>query len=197
MKQIFSFLKTTAMGGVLVLVPLLIMYIMVTELLDITIDIATSVTSVFPENFLGELDEHMVVAFLLLFSAAFLMGLTLRSSLLRRLGRTIEEATLGRLTIYVAIKRLSRGLLGGVDNNAFQTGLVTVSEGARQLVYIVEDHGQGLLTVFVPLSPMGLTGSIWLLDEKKVERLPMSVGQASKVVGQWGVDLQNATNLTK
>ena len=197
MKQIFGFLKTTAMGGVLVMVPLLIMYMMVTELLDITIGIATSVTSVFPADFLRDLDEHILVAFLLLFSAAFLMGLTLRSSLLRRLGRAIEEATLGRLTIYVAIKRLSRGLLGGVDGNAFQTGLVTVSEGARQLVYIVEDNGKGLLTVFVPLSPMGLTGSIWLLDEDKVERLAISVGQASKVIGQWGVDLQNSSSLTK
>ena len=197
MKQILSFLKTTATGGVLVLVPLLIMYIMMTELLDITVDIATSVTSVFPDNFLGELDEHMVVAFMLLFSAAFLMGLTLRSSLLRRLGRKIEEATLGRLTIYVAIKRLSLGLLGGVDGNAFQTGLVTVSEGVRQLAYIVEDHGEGLLTVFIPISPVGLTGSIWLLDESKVERLPISVGAASQVVGQMGVGLQNELTSTQ
>ena len=182
------------MGGVLVIVPMLIMYIMLTELLDITIEIATSVTSIFPENFLGPLDEHIVVAFALLFSTAFLMGLTLRSSLLKRLGSAIEGATIGRLQIYVAVKRLTRGLLGGVDDNAFEVGLITVSEGSRQLAYIVEDNGTGILTVFVPLSPMGLTGSIWLLEESKVERLPIGVGQAGAVIGQWGVGLQNASS---
>ena len=115
MKQIFGFLRTSVMGGVLVIVPMIIMYMIATELLDLTIGVATSITSIFPENFLGPLDEHIIVAILLLFSAAFLTGLTLRSTMLRRLGRAVEEATLGRLNIYIAVKRLSRGLLGGVD----------------------------------------------------------------------------------
>ena len=190
-KRILEFLGSTAMSGLLIIVPLLIMYLIVTELLDVIEGLATTVTSVLPENFLGPLDEHLVVAFLMIFSVSFLVGLTLRSEFMKNIGSRLEQMTVGRLAIWVVVKRLSRGLLGEVEGNAFKTGLLTVSPGSQQLVYIVEDYGNGLLTVFVPVSPMAVSGAILLVDEHKVQKLPRSIADVTAVVGQMGVGLQS------
>ena len=190
-KRILEFLASTAMSGLLIIVPLLIMYLIVTELLDAIEGLATTVTSVLPENFLGPLDEHLIVAVLMVFSGSFLVGLTLRSEFMKNVGSRLEQATVGRLAIWVVVKRLSRGLLGEVEGSAFQTGLLTVSPGSRQLVYIVEDYGNGFLTVFVPISPMAVSGAILLVEEQKVQKLSRSIGDVGAVVGQMGVGVQS------
>ena len=50
MKQITQFLKTSAMGGLLVLLPLLLLYLVISELVKIVVVLATPIAALFPDG---------------------------------------------------------------------------------------------------------------------------------------------------
>ena len=48
MKNLLEFLKTTAMGGLFVLLPVLLLYLLLSEALDLIVALATPIADLFP-----------------------------------------------------------------------------------------------------------------------------------------------------
>ena len=93
------------------------------------------------------------------------------------------------LPLYNAIKGLSKGLIGAEGDDTFKSGLLTHESGATQIVYIIEEHDDGKLTILEPMSPAGFTGYVKVVNAGKVIRLSASIGDTSKVIANWGVGM--------
>ena len=52
---------------------------------------------------------------------------------------------------------------------------------------MVEDHGDGQLTVLVPWAPTAFSGFVKIVGKDRVEFLDANLGEASKVLSHWGV----------
>jgi uncharacterized membrane protein len=128
----------------------------------------------------------VVIAVILIVGASFLFGLAIRSAFLRRLGRWMEQSLLGRLPLYNAVRSLARGLVG-IRDAAFQSAVLTSPDGVREIVYVIEDHGDGQVTVLVPWAPASFAGSVKILSRDRIEMLDASLGDTSRVLGHWGV----------
>ena len=189
MKTTMEFLKTCFLGGLFVLLPLLLFYLLFSELMDIIVALATPIADLFPEDTFDKLSDPLFIAIPLLLIASFIFGLALRSQTLVRFGLFLEQATLMHVPLYTAVKRLSQGLVGTEGEGAFKSGLLETGDGETELVYIIEEHADGKLTVLVPLAPAGFTGSIKVVNPERLIRLDASVGDASKVVAHWGVGM--------
>jgi hypothetical protein len=50
MKRIINFLKTTAQGGLFVLLPLLLLFLALAEVMELLIGIVTPITNLFPRG---------------------------------------------------------------------------------------------------------------------------------------------------
>ena len=190
MNIIKSFLKTTLLGGVLVLLPFLLFYLLFSELMELVTALASPVMELLPESFSRLFIDPLVLAFIILITGAFLTGLALRSSKLKSFGNWIEKSTLDRLPLYNSVKRLSHGILGVEGDDVFSCGFMESVKGIRELVYIVEDSGSGYMTIMVPLAPSGFSGPLKIVDSNMVTRIEASVGEASVPVSEWGVGLQ-------
>jgi uncharacterized membrane protein len=149
--------------------------------------LATPIADLFPEGTFDRINMPVLIALILLVGASFLFGLTLRSMTLRRLGLWIERAVLGRLPLYTAVKSLSRGLVGAKEDAAFRPALLHSPDGVREIVYVVEDHGDGQVTVLVPWSPTSFSGSVKIMSSDRIEMLEAGLGDASRVLSQWGI----------
>jgi uncharacterized membrane protein len=114
-------------------------------------------------------------------------GLALRSASLRRSGLWVERTLLGRLPLYNAVKSLARGLVGAQEDTAFRSAVLHSSGGEREIVYVIEEHGDGQMTVLVPWAPASFAGSVKIVGSDRIEMLDASVGDASRVLGHWGV----------
>ncbi len=79
--------------------------------------------------------------------------------LLRRVGLWFEHTVLGHLPMFNAVKGLSRGLVGATEETAFRTAVLTSPNGEREIVYVIEDIGDGHLTVPVPWAHTSFSGS--------------------------------------
>ena len=84
------------------------------------------------------------------FLMVLLIVLALRLMILRRVGLWIERTVLGRLPMYDAVKSLSRGLVGAKEGTAFRPAVLSSPECGREIAYVIEEHGDGQLTVLVP-----------------------------------------------
>lgn len=189
MRTIIEFLRTCLVGGLFVLLPLLLFYLLFSELLDIIVALATPIAELFPEETLNRLSDPVFVAIPLLLISSFAFGLALRSQALVRLGLLIERNTLMHVPLYKAVKRLSQGLVGTEGDGVFMSGLLKTGDGETELVYIIEEHENGNLTVLVPLAPAGFSGSIKVVSTERIIRLDTSIGEASKVVAHWGIGM--------
>lgn len=193
MRSVTEFLKTCLLGGLFVLLPLLLFYLLFSELMGLIVALATPIADLFPKGTFDQLSNPVIVAILLLIATSFIFGLALRSEKMRQLGSLLERATIMRLPLYDAVKRLSQGLAGTERDDAFKSGLLESDDGTTELVYIIEEHSDGKLTIMVPFAPAGFAGSVKIVSAGRVTRLDASVGDASKVIAHWGVGMSEIT----
>ena len=191
MRSITKFLKTCLLGGLFALLPLLLFYLLFSELIGVIVALATPIADLFPEDTFDKLSNPVIVAILLLMSTSFILGLALRSQQLTRLGLLFEQATLMRLPLYKAVKRLSKGLVGTEDGDVFRTGLLEAGDGTKELVYIIEEHSDGKLTILVPWAPARFAGSVKVVSTGRVTPPDANIGDASRVLAHWGVGMSD------
>jgi len=187
MRQLAEFLKTTALGGLFVLLPLILFYLLLAEMLELVVALATPIADLFPKETFDHVKAPVLMALILIVGASFLFGLALRSMTLRRFGLWIERAMFGRLTLYNAVKSLTRALVGAKDETAFRPAVLSSPDGEREIVYVIEVHGDGQVTVLVPWAPASFAGSVKIMSSNRIEMLDASLGDVSRALSQWGV----------
>ena len=187
MRSILEFLKTSLLGGLFVLLPLILFYLLFSEILELVVVLATPIADLFPKGTFDEVQAPVVIAVILIVGASFVFGLALRSMLLRRLGLWIEDRMLGRLPLYNAVKGLSRGLVGAKEDTAFRPAVLNSPDGQREIIYVIEDHGDGNLTVLVPWAPASFSGQVKIMASDRIEMLDATLDEVSRALSFWGV----------
>ena len=190
MNHLGEFLKTTALGGLFVLLPVLLLYLLLAEALTLIVALATPIADLFPKGTFDQIKFPVLMALILIIVASFLIGLALRSGTGRRLGNWIERATLRRLPLYNAIKNLTTGF-AQAGQDSFLPALLVSSDGERELAYLIEDHGDGQLTVLVPWSPAAFAGSVKIVSQDRIERVDTNLGEFTRVLSHWGVGVRD------
>jgi uncharacterized membrane protein len=191
MKQIGEFLKTTALGGLFVVLPVLLLYMLLGEMLNLVVGLATPIADLFPKGTFDELTAPFPVAVILLLGVSFVVGLVLRVEIGRNLGGWLEQKVFDRLPLYGALKSLTKAFGEAGEGAAFRPALLAGSDGILELVYVVEDHGDGLLTILVPWAPTAFSGFVKIVRKDRVEMLDTNLAEASRVLSQWGVGIRD------
>ena len=190
MKKTVEFLKTCLMGGLFVLLPLLLLYLLLVEMLQLVVALATPIADLFPQGTFDQVNAPVLLGLILIVGASFLFGLALRSMILRGFGLWIERSLLGRLPLYTAVKSLSRGLVGAKETGVFQSAVLNSPNGEREIVYVIEDHGDGNLTVLVPWAPASFAGFVKIVTSDRIEILNASLVDTSTVLSHWSVGVR-------
>jgi uncharacterized membrane protein len=187
MKGLSEFLKATAAGGLFVLLPVLLLYLLLAEALELVVALATPITGLFPKGTFDEVKFPTIIALVLIVGVSFLIGLGLRSSVARRLGLSIERTVLARLPMYDVLKRLTRGFSSEGQHVAFKPAMLISQTGDRELAYVVEDHNDGNVTILLPWAPTPFAGTVKIIKREQVETLNVNLSEFTKIVSQWGV----------
>jgi len=191
MKRLTEFLKTTALGGLFVLLPVLLLYLVLAEALELVVALATPIADFFPEGTFDEITSPVFIALILIVGVSFLIGLGLRSKAARGLGRSIEHTVLDRLPMYKVLKSLTKGFAKVDQGSAFRPAVLVSPDGNRELAYLLEDHGDGNATVMLPWVPTAFAGSLKIVGQDRIEMLDVNLGDFTKVLGHWGVGVRD------
>ncbi|WP_372682636.1 hypothetical protein [Desulfosarcina sp.] len=186
MKNFFSFLKLAAQGGLLVLLPILLFILLLTEIVQMVVGLATPIADLFPAIF-DDPKYPVALAVILLFGASLAIGIVMQSNAAARLGNWIQEKTLDKLPIYRFVKTLVAGLVGAEKTGSFKPALFDAGNGQREIVYVVEDIGDGDFTALFPHAPTGFAGQVKIIAKDRITPSDASLGDVSLVMNHMGL----------
>jgi len=186
MNRVVSFLKTTAVGGLLILLPLLLLQMMVVEAFGLLVALAKPIANLLPSRWVEWMSAPALLALVLLFVASFVLGLAAKSTMGRAVGKWLERNTIGRLPLYGVLTGLAARLVEIGEGSAFKPALRVSGDGQREFAYLIEDHGDGNATIMLPWAPTPLSGSVMIVPMSQLTMLDASLGEVTRVMGQWG-----------
>lgn len=187
MNRFIEFLKTTAAGGLFVLLPILLLYLLLAEMLDVVVALAMPIVDLFPKGTFDQVYFPVLIAVVLIVGTSFMIGLGMRSATARRLGQKIEGAVLERMPLYNVLKSLTTGFARADQGLAFSPAVLISPDGHRELAYLIEDHGDGNATVMLPWVPTAFAGTLKIVKKQRIEMLDVNLADFTRVLGQWGV----------
>ena len=190
MKRLLDILKTTALGGIGILLPLLLLCLLIREIFEFVVALAAPITVVFPPGMLERFNAPELIAVLLILGVSFLFGVAAQTAGGKRLGRTIDRQVLGRVPLYSYVKNLSAAIMPARDEQGFKPGLLKSNDGSKEPVYVIEEHDSGDFTVLVPWVPMAFTGSLKIVPSEQVELLDISPMEFSRILSQLGMGVE-------
>ena len=114
-----NFIKTTLLGGLFILLPLMLLWLGLQEIAGLLIAMATPIADLFPKGPFEDLAAPGLVAVLLIVGASFVLGLAARSYVLTRIGRQVENSILEKVPMYRMLKIMSGALLDSDTSEVF------------------------------------------------------------------------------
>lgn len=195
MKKIGEEMKSSALRGLFVLLPILLFLLLLAEIFQLLVALATPIAdALFPKDILDHIGNEVLIAVLLLFATSLVIGMLARSNTGQKMGLWLEVHTIGRVPLYRAVKRLLLGFTDADRSVAFVPGLLKSGAGEWDLIYVIEDHGNGKLTVMLPWAPAAFAGSIKVVESEHVEFVDSNIGEYSKILSHWGIGLPQVLN---
>ncbi len=192
-----NFLKTTVLGGLFILLPLMLLWIGLKEIGGLLAVMATPIADIFadlfPAGFFDNLTAPGVVAFFLIVGASFILGLAAKSDWLTNIGRSIEKSVLNKVPMYRMLKIISSALIDSASENVFP-GLIKDGKGGGDPCYVIENHKDGRATVLLPWSPASFAGSIKVVQQSNLEYLSCSLDDYARSLSQIGVGVEECMN---
>lgn len=186
MKGLADFSKTTIIGGLLFLVPAVLVVLLVKNAIGLVRKILMPIEKLVPAEKIGGVTLEYLLAVVLILLVCFLAGLAARTSPGAKLNAWLERAILGRIPGFSLVKRVTHEMANIETQSDFSVALARI-EDAWMLSFIVEKLDNGLLAVFVPSAPTPAAGSIYYLTEDRVKRLDVSVATAIQCIMRLGV----------
>ena len=186
MDQIKSFLKTTFVGGLMFLVPVVLLVVLLRYAMQLADKVAKPIAALLPVSQIGGVAVPTVIAVSILVLIAFLAGLLSRTPVGRRITHWFEESILGGLPQYRMVKSLADGLTQIESDDGIQPVLMRGDEG-WMLGYQMEELPGGWRVVFLPASPTPMSGNVLYVEAAKVRALDITMREAMQLVKRMGI----------
>ena len=192
MKQLtkpIRFLRTTAIGGLLFLLPLIVVGALIGQVVPIVLTIAETLAGVLP-GFLktaGGIALLILLAIVILLLLCFGAGLLAQRSWGKRLSQAFEKNLLLLFPRYAILKDQMADSIGGDQAKAQMKPVLVRFDDAQRIGFETErQEDAGLVAVYLPGSPDPWAGKVALVSADRVEPLNVEFGEAVATSEQLG-----------
>ena len=185
MKALAEFLKTTVIGGLLVVVPVYFTMLLLAKALGGVLALLGPIVALLPDR-VHRFGTVLAVALVVL--VCFVLGLAARTRIGRRVIEIFERRVLERLPGFAMLRSVVRRVSGTSDDAQFQPVLVEIEE-ALTPGFIVEELDADRFVVLVPSVPTPAAGSLYILPRERVHWVDVPVTEAVAVITRWGAGM--------
>lgn len=184
MGKITGFLKTSLLGGVVVILPVAIMASVFIWLFNLVNTLIYPLTSWLTNKiyFNEYIADAIVIIFLI--AVCFFVGLLVKTRLGGYLYRVVEFRLLKLAPGYSMVKETVLQLFGSKKGSPFSSVALAQIYGNETLMtaFITDTHKDGSYTLFVPTGPNPTSGLIFHLAEKYVHPVDVPVQDAMRSI---------------
>jgi uncharacterized membrane protein len=177
MKSFTQFIKTTILGGLIFLVPLVIVTVVLAKAHEVMSKVAKPFSALIPLDTVGGVAVANLLAILAILLCCLIAGMVAKGDAAKRLLKSIEEKLLV-IPAYSFVKGVTDSLINSEEAaEAFIPVIVKFDDNA-QIAFEIERTEKGNVVIYLPGSPNPWSGSVGYFEEDRVERLNMSVPDA-------------------
>lgn len=183
MKTLVSFIRTTITGGILFLLPLILLIILLNKVFTILIKISYPISKRLPDFILG-LDGSIIVAVILLIFICFISGLLFRSPYVKKIVGSLEENLLNNIPGYTLVKAITADTLGEKTDHMMSP--VLIRDGDSWNFALLVEEGEKLSTVFIPDAPRLDAGELKIIPTESFKKLDVSTNIFARSIKNYG-----------
>ncbi len=178
LKHRFGFWKTTIIGGVIFLLPLIVLGALIGQLVPVVWTVAEALYGVIPLKTPGGIALLFGLVILILLILCFVVGLAARRSFVRRISDFFEKNITTLFPRYTIIKELMRGSLGGQDMKPNMKPVLVRFDDFQRVGYEMDRDPETLVAVYLPGAPDAWSGFVVYVPPTQVTRLPIDFNQS-------------------
>jgi uncharacterized membrane protein len=198
MKKIKKFIKTTLLGGVIVLLPVLLAGFFLNWLYNFITELIAPLTIVVVEK----IKLHKIVAdilvILIIVAICFIVGLVVKTRLGRFFYRQIEKRILKIMPGYTLFRNTIKQFLGQ-EKAPFSKVALVQAFGNNTLMtgFVTDENSPNRVTVFVPSGLNPTSGLIFHLPKEHVHLIDVSVEDTMRSIISCGAGSEKLVNKFK
>ena len=181
MKYARQLVTSTIVGGLFVVVPVYLAVLLLLKGMKAVAGLVQPIARLLPDWVRAEL----LLSLALVLGFCFIVGAAVRTRTGRAVRERMERAFFEKLPGYGLLRSLTRRLAGDSDEEAWKPVLAEI-EDALVPAFIIEEHGDGRLTVFVPSVPTPFAGAVYVLPRERVHLVDVPFTVAIRTVSRWG-----------
>ena len=186
MNKITRFLKTTAIGGLLFLLPLIVIGALIGQVVPIILTVAEVLGDMIPFKTPGGIALLILLAFVVVLLLCFGAGLLARRSLGKRISETFEKYLLLLFPRYAILKDQMAGSIGGDTTKPRMKPVLAKFDDSVRIGFEIERNDVGLVTVYLPGAPDPWSGITVLMNTERVQPMDIEFGDAITLCEQLG-----------
>lgn len=181
----FSFIKTTIVGGLIFLVPIIVLVIILGKALGITRTIVRPLSTLIAVETVAGVGMATLLSIFVIVLFCFLAGLFARTDLARKIINWLESSMLSHIPGYTFMKSMGESFAGIEIDHGYETVLARFDD-SWQVAFLVERIGSGQVAVFIPGAPSPWSGSVYVMTEDRIKPIDVPNKAVLQCIQQLG-----------
>ncbi len=194
MSRITSIFKTALVGGLVIILPITILFLVFRWFYNFISGMLEPLTVLLTEQTAIPVLLADLIVLGIIILACFLLGLFVKTRLGDIIYRQMEHSFLIHAPGYKMIKETLLLLLGRKETPFSYVALISPFNSDTTITgFITDEHENGTTTVFVPTAPNPTSGLIYHLPSKDVKKLDIPVEDGIRTILSCGVGSSSFT----
>lgn len=183
MNRLKQFIRTTFVGGFLIVLPIVILLIVLNWLFATLTDYIRPITNILIQT--ARVNEFiasfLAVVFIVL--VFFLVGLLVKTEIGKVSFQAIEDKFLAKIFGYRIIKETVLQIFGE-EKKVFRAVALVKLFGNDTLMtaFVTDEHSDGSYTVFIPSGPAPTAGFVYHVQKEQITIIDIPVDQALRTI---------------
>ncbi|KAF2339848.1 DUF502 domain-containing protein [Flavobacterium tistrianum] len=185
MKSILKIIKATFLGGLVFLVPLVVLLIVLEKGYAIIQKATLPLVSNLPNISVLGLAIQEFIGILIIILICLVAGLLAKTANAKKLVEKLEDGILSFVPGYSFMKNMNENILGLESKDDLKVILVPTDAGL-QFAFLIEQVNDNKFTVFIPDAPNPWGGSVVFVDKKDITEIDITQKQALACIRKLG-----------
>lgn len=185
LRRLLNFVKSTVVGGIFVLVPLVLLCIVLGQAATFAYHIIHPIIGLMPVKSATTVSLAFGIAILAIVLVCFLAGLLARTAVSRWFVGSLEQVILTFVPGYGLMKSMGQGWVGISGEEPHQPVMVRFDD-SQQIGFVMDTIVDGRLVVFLPDVPTPWSGTLVFVGPERITPLAISTKEAIECLRRLG-----------
>jgi uncharacterized membrane protein len=183
---VFQFVRTTALGGILFLIPAFVFIVIIRKSLEFTNKLATPLAKLLPVDSTGDLLITHLLAIVILILICFLAGIAAKTPYARKLVKYLEANFLEKIPAYALVKAKAETMFSREDSAESMKPVMVRFDDAWQIAFEIDRIEDDKVVLFLPGSPDPWSGAVSIVASERVTPLDITSRSVTDLMKQLG-----------